>query len=118
VLDVVQIAGVGKAAGELLTKGVAAVHPAQKQRAAVAGKMPACEVRFPAARTEGLKSESLLATLCHRPFCFSVPVFDSTPISYNTISRAVDFLCEKCGLAAGHLAIPRPVAEDVAGGLG
>jgi hypothetical protein len=71
-LDVRRIAGVGEAAGELFAKAVAAIHLAQQQDSAVTGEMPAGEVRLHAARTEGLKSESLLATLCHRPFCFSV----------------------------------------------
>ena len=67
-LDEAPVAGVAEAAGELVAETEAAVGLAQQQRAAVAREVSAAEIRLHPARTQGLKSESLLVTLCHRPF--------------------------------------------------
>lgn len=67
-LDEARVAGVAETAGELVAEAEVAVGLAQEQHAAVAGEVSAAEIRLHTARTKGLKSESLLATLCHRPF--------------------------------------------------
>ena len=68
VLDEATLAGVAEATGEFVAEAEVAVGLAQQQHAAVAGEVAAAEIRLDATRTKGLKSESLLATLCHRSF--------------------------------------------------
>ena len=64
VLDEKGIAVIGEKPGKLLAETPDPVHFPQQQRAALAGQMPAAEIRFDPAAAKPLKCEGLLSTLC------------------------------------------------------